>query len=78
MEREGEDFVNILRPSPVKSLRGYGKVVCIGGGNHHSFAVTDEGNCLTWGRCDANSLGIKLADISPDNLIYDARGKPRI
>jgi regulator of chromosome condensation len=78
MEREGEDFSNILRPTPVKSLRGYGKVVRIGGGNHHSFAVTDKGECLTWGRCDAKSLGINIANTPLDKLIYDARGKARI
>ena len=74
----GGDFDNIMHPTRVESLRGHGKVICIGGGNHHSFAVTDGGECLTWGRCDTYSLGIKLASLPSDNVVHDDRGKPRI
>lgn len=77
-EKAGEDFVNILRPSPVPSLRGHGAVIRIDGGNHHSVAVTDQGSCLTWGRVDAYATGFDLDTLPPQDLIRDERGKPRI
>lgn len=67
-----------MHPTPVESLKGHGKIICVGGGNHHSFAVTDGGACLTWGRCDTYSLGIKLDTLPPASVISDARGKPRL
>ncbi|KAK6353214.1 hypothetical protein TWF696_005196 [Orbilia brochopaga] len=74
--KTGEDGVAVPKPTIVKSLSKY-KVVQITGGEHHSAAVTDDGKLLTWGRLDANQLGIKPEDFSSEFTVYDEHGKPR-
>ena len=77
-KRDGDDFANILRPQPVDSLNGHGRVTSISGGNHHSVAVTDGGACLTWGRVDTNALGLSITGLAENDIIRDAHEKPRI
>lgn len=77
-EYNGEDLINILRPQPIHSLRGHGRVTTVSGGNHHSIAVTDSGECLTWGRVDANALGLSVDSLLENDIIRDAHEKPRI
>ena len=77
-EYDGEDLINILHPQPILSLRGHGRVTTISGGNHHSIAVTDGGECRTWGRVDANALGFSVADLPESDIIRDVHKKPRI
>ncbi|KAJ6256117.1 Alsin [Drechslerella dactyloides] len=74
--KTGEDGVAVPKPTIVKSLSKY-KIVQITGGEHHSAAVTDDGKLLTWGRLDANQLGIKPEDFSSEFTVYDEHGKPR-
>ncbi|KAK6346454.1 hypothetical protein TWF730_010775 [Orbilia blumenaviensis] len=74
--KTGEDGVAVPKPTIVKSLAEY-KIVQITGGEHHSAAVTDDGKLLTWGRLDANQLGIKPEDLKSEFTVYDEHGKPR-
>ena len=62
----------------VEALRGHGKVTCIEGGAHHTIAVTDSGKLLGWGRLDGYQLGLDIASLPKDDLVYDANGSPRI
>ncbi|MCJ1430909.1 hypothetical protein MMC27_000259 [Xylographa pallens] len=77
-DHAGENEATILKPTVVKSLSAHGKIISIGGGNHHSVAVTEEGVCLTWGRIDALGTGLKIKDLPPDDVIFDDNGKARI
>lgn len=77
-ERDGDDFANILHPQPINSLDGHGTVVNISGGNHHSVAVTDGGECMTWGRVDTKALGLSIDSLDEDDIVRDEHGKPRI
>lgn len=74
----GEDNAVVLRPTVVESLKGHGKVTSIDGGNFHSVAVTDKGECLVWGRVDNHVLGIRPDSLPAEDIIPDVMGKPRI
>ncbi|KAF3907359.1 Alsin [Arthrobotrys entomopaga] len=74
--KTGEDGVAVPKPTIVKSLAKY-KIVQITGGEHHSAAVTDDGKLLTWGRLDANQLGIDSDALNSEYTVYDEHGKPR-
>jgi regulator of chromosome condensation len=62
----GTDGESITTPTLVEGLQGY-DIVWIGGGEHHSLALTSDGKLLAWGRLDINQLGIpksQTADIA--------------
>ena len=63
-------------PTHVKALDGY-DIVHITGGEHHSAAITKEGDLLMWGRIDANQLGLDRSKLDPSNLVKDISGKER-
>ena len=75
MEQERYDFVNMLRPCPVGSLKGRAKVFCIGGDNYHSFAVTSKGECITWGQCDTHVFGHRPRQVSSGQFIPQRLGE---
>src|SRR5271169_6409577 len=52
----GQDGASITTPTIVEGLRGK-DIVWIGGGEHHSLALTRQGQLLSWGRLDINQLG---------------------
>jgi regulator of chromosome condensation len=74
----GEGEAITIAPTPIKSLKEFGKITTITGGNHHSLAVTDKLECLVWGRVDNYACGIKLDTLPETSVILDMRGKPRI
>ena len=74
----GEDSADVHHPAVIKSLAGKGKVTCIEGGAHHSIAVTDQGQCLVWGRLDGFQLGIEIDELPAENVIRDSHDNPRI
>lgn len=74
----GEDEAVILHPTVIESLKDKGKIIYIGGGAHHSIAVTDKGECLTWGRVDGYQTGLKIDSIDPEHLVRDSKDNPRI
>lgn len=76
-EGSGEDAAIVAKPEEVTTLSGRG-VTCLHGGGHHSIAVTGEGDCLVWGRIDANAMGIPITEIPEDSIIKDEHDKPRI
>ncbi|KAL1303381.1 hypothetical protein AAFC00_006775 [Neodothiora populina] len=76
-DNAGEDDAVVLRPEVVTSLSEK-TITCIQGGGHHSIAVTDNGDCLVWGRIDGHQMGIKISDLPDDATIKDQRGSPRI
>lgn len=71
----GEDGAVVPNPTHIRSLDRY-NIVYVTGGEHHSAALTQEGELFVWGRLDANQLGIPRAYL-PDYTVYDASNKPR-
>jgi len=69
----GEDEAVVLRPQVVESLAGK-RIQQIKGGSHHSIAVTDDGECLTWGRVDGCQIGIEPSELDPESVIKNDRG----
>ena len=67
----------IEKPTLVKSLREY-RIREISGGNHHSIACTEEGEVLTWGRCDDAQVGIPLDKLPKEHLLLGENQRPRI
>ena len=63
----GEDGASVTSPTIVEGLRGY-DIVWIGGGEHHSLAVTSDGKVLAWGRLDINQLGFAKSQIPSSAL----------
>ncbi|TVY57086.1 Protein pim1 [Lachnellula cervina] len=74
----GEGEAVTIAPTAIKSLKGFGRIMTITGGNHHSIAVTDKQECLVWGRADNYALGIEFDSLPTDSVILNARGKPGI
>ena len=73
----GEDEANIQKATLVKALTGK-KITQIAAGAMHSFAVTDAGACLSWGRVDGCQSGHDVTSLPEDDVIRDAGGKVRI
>ncbi|QSL64634.1 hypothetical protein MERGE_001936 [Pneumocystis wakefieldiae] len=71
----GEDGAVVSSPTHVESLDDY-NIVYITGGEHHSAALTLDGELLVWGRLDANQLGIPRTSL-PNYTVYDASNRPR-
>ncbi|KAI9790276.1 MAG: hypothetical protein M1816_005301 [Peltula sp. TS41687] len=74
----GEDNAAIIKPTVVDTLKGHGKITQIEGGNFHTVAVTDKGECLVFGRVDNHVLGVDPSTIPTDNAILDTQGRARI
>jgi regulator of chromosome condensation len=69
---------------PRQQQQRYGLVTGITGGNNHSIALTDKGECLVWGRLDNFACGLQLGALPADDgeggrlVVHDERGRPRI
>ncbi|KAI9742751.1 MAG: hypothetical protein M1818_003480 [Claussenomyces sp. TS43310] len=59
------------------TFRDHSKVTCIKGGIQHSIAVTENGECLVWGRLDGYATGMKLDNLPAERTIRDLRDSPR-
>ena len=44
-------------------IRDLEPIKSVTGGNHHSIAVTESGNCMVWGRLDGFQTGIKIKSL---------------
>lgn len=81
-EGAGEDNAAVYVPTKVNSLNNADdpvKYIC--GGQHHTIAITQSGAALSFGRVDGQQSGLDLANVPPEDIIYDAAsqgGKPRI
>lgn len=72
---ELEDGSMITKPVEVTDLSGL-DVKEIAGGEHHSLALTGDGDIYSWGRFDMKEVGIPL-DKLPESTYKDEHGKPR-
>jgi regulator of chromosome condensation len=75
----GEGGATILPPRKVPSLKGK-NMKMLDGGSHHSIGVTQDGECLVWGRMDASQMGIDPSTLPLDDpeKVTLVDGKPRI
>ena len=71
----GEDGAVIASPSVVEALNDQ-EVIAITGGEHHSVALTKQGELLSFGRMDCNQLGFPESAL-PSTTVFDSRGKAR-
>lgn len=74
----GLDSATVFTPEVIKSLKGLGTVKQISGGNKHTLALTDQGDCFAWGQYDTSATGIDPSHLPPVGVGVDARGKPRM
>lgn len=73
----GADEAIVFTATKVDALSGKG-IISIDGGAHHSLAITDNGECLVWGRMDGSQTGLDVATIPEGDIIKDAKGNSRI
>lgn len=76
-EGAGGDDASVINPRVMKSLEGK-NVTHVTGGHTHSLAITEEGECLAWGRLDGCQSGLKVAELPNENVILDDNDTPRI
>ena len=76
-DNAGESEASVAKPTKVASLCGK-RLAMIKGGAHHSVAVTEDGNCLVWGRTDSGQTGVDLKTLSDEDVRKDDKGSPRI
>lgn len=62
----GKANAKIMTPRLVKAFQTT-KVKMVAGGNFHSIAVTQTGDCMTWGKMDDYQSGIKMKDLPLDD-----------
>jgi regulator of chromosome condensation len=72
----GEDSTVVPVPTVIEYFEKY-EIVQIAAGEHHSAALTKDGDLLMWGRLDAHQLGIDVANLPADDIVHDVAGKPR-
>ncbi|OBA20556.1 RCC1/BLIP-II protein [Metschnikowia bicuspidata var. bicuspidata NRRL YB-4993] len=72
---ELEDGSVIQKPTIIPALEDK-NIVEIVGGEHHSLALTGEGELFTWGRYDMKEVGIAKENL-PDYTYRDQHGLPR-
>ncbi len=73
----GESSAIVAAPSVVPALSGVG-VRSVGGAKEHSLAVTNDGDCLVWGRLDGHQTGLAVDEVPAERMIHDEAGRPRI
>jgi regulator of chromosome condensation len=73
----GDNNSIVAKPTLVESLKEY-EIEYITGGDHHSLAVTKEGDLLVWGRLDGFQIGVKIENIPKDFITFDDKDVPRI
>lgn len=74
------DGAVVLEPALVEGPQLAGRRVAdVAGGEHHSLLVAgDDGAVLAFGRADGHQLGLPRGHHTPENSIYDDRGRPRV
>ncbi|CAZ85804.1 unnamed protein product [Tuber melanosporum] len=72
----GEDNTVVPVPTVVQGLIEH-KIVQISAGEHHSAAVTEDGELLVWGRLDGGQLGLDPETLPAEDVVRDVSGKPR-
>ncbi|PVH16930.1 chitin synthase 1 [Candidozyma duobushaemuli] len=72
---ELEDGSLLKQPTRVQTLSEL-NIKSLVGGEHHSMALTDDGQVLSWGRLDMQELGIPSHKL-PSYTFKDAHGRAR-
>ena len=68
--------VTVITPTRIENLEGFGRIKQITGGNFHSIAITEDGECLTWGRLYSFATGHPIDGLPRPFVILDSRHKP--
>ncbi|KAF2191081.1 RCC1/BLIP-II [Zopfia rhizophila CBS 207.26] len=76
-EGAGSDNATVPTATIIQSLEGR-NIMSIKGGSHHNVAVTENGECLVWGRCDGSQLGIPLDQLGNNGVLKDPNGRPKV
>lgn len=75
----GTDGASIIAPRKVTALADK-NMKMISGGRHHSLGVTEDRQCLVWGRLDGDQLGLDVSKLPLNDdtkVLLDERQKPR-
>lgn len=75
----GKGGATINPPRKVPSLVGK-RMKMVQGGSHHSIGITQDGECLVWGRIDSAQLGMDTANLPLDDAkkVIVVNGRPRV
>ena len=76
MAEIGEDGAVVAVPTVVEALAGF-DVAFVSGGEHHSAAITRNGELYVWGRLDAFELGLPMSSLPEATTKKDESGRPR-
>lgn len=76
VEVDIEDGAVVSKPTEIKELSDK-KVVYITGGEHHSLALTDDGEVYGFGRYDMKEIGIPTKLLPSEGTFKDAHGNVR-
>lgn len=71
-----DDGAVVTKPTEIKELTGK-NIVYITGGEHHSLAVSADGEVYTFGRYDMKEIGIEKDKLPIDDCITDDNGNVR-
>lgn len=72
---ELEDGSLVTKPTEIPALSGM-KITEIAAGEHHTLALTSDGDAFSWGRYDMKEIGIPK-DKLPESTFKDAHGVAR-
>ncbi|KAI9654827.1 MAG: hypothetical protein M1821_005821 [Bathelium mastoideum] len=77
LEEDEEAGSMVALPHMIESLEGK-KIKTVQGGSHHSVGVSEDGECLVWGRVDVGQCGIDVSSLPDEDVVKDHRGQTRI
>ncbi|KAJ9196145.1 hypothetical protein DTO164E3_6442 [Paecilomyces variotii] len=69
----------VFIPQKLQSL-SHRKMKILDGGSHHSIGISQEGECLVWGRMDGAQMGVNIDSLPLDDStkVLSERGRPRV
>ena len=79
-QNAGEETANVPTPLVVHSLENL-QVVAIESGSHHNIAITSDGDCYAWGRCDGSQTGVPMSQlkaIDDEKRLLKSNDRPKI
>ncbi|OWB81790.1 hypothetical protein B5S33_g409 [[Candida] boidinii] len=71
-----DDGAVVAKPTVIEALSDK-NIVAITGGEHHSIALSADGDVYTFGRYDMREIGIKASKLPLDECIKDEHGNVR-
>lgn len=71
-----EDGAVVNKPTEIKTLKDK-NIIFITGGEHHSVAISENGDIYTFGRYDMKEIGIEKDKLPIDDCIVDAHNNVR-